>query len=352
MKYLTVCVTGAGGGGFGEQILKALRRSAQPYRLLATDMSRNSAGFCLADETDVLPPASDAGYSKALLELCEKFEVRAVLPGSEPEITALSENRQLFKEKGIFLPLGAPETLSVCADKATLFSRLQSMGFTVPWFREISSASQLTNIPLFPIIFKPSALSGGSVDVFIVQDQEEADAIGLYLLKNRGRFLAQEYVGTPEQEYTVGLLFAMDGKLLSAVGLKRNLASALSRRSRVKNRTPNAALGEWLTVSSGISQGTLAPYMDVCMPCVDMARALQLTGPVNIQCRFVDGKVHLLEINLRFSGTTSIRAMGGVNEPDILLRRHLLGEVLPDMVTASDRLTVMRRLEEITVISL
>ena len=159
-------------------------------------------------------------------------------------------------------------------------------------------------------------------------------------------------MGTPEQEYTVGLLFAMDGKLLSSVGLKRNLASALSRRSRVKNRTPNAALGEWLTVSSGISQGTLAPYMDVCMPCVDMARALQLTGPVNIQCRFVDGKVHLLEINLRFSGTTSIRAMGGVNEPDILLRRHLLGEVLPDMVTASDQLTVMRRLEEITVLSL
>ena len=102
MKYLTVCVTGAGGGGFGEQILKALRRSAQPYRLLATDMNRNSAGFCLADETNVLPPASDAGYSKALLELCERYEVRAVLPGSEPEITALSANRQLFEEKGIF----------------------------------------------------------------------------------------------------------------------------------------------------------------------------------------------------------------------------------------------------------
>ena len=279
------------------------------------------------------------------------MEVQALLPGSEAEIAALSTKRQPFEEKGIFLPLGTPENLSLCADKAALFSRLKSMGFKVPWFAEISCASQLADLPLFPLVFKPSSMSGGSVDVFVVQDQEEATAIGRYLLKNRGRFLAQEYVGTPEDEYTVGLLFAMDGKLLSAVGLKRNLASALSCRSRVKNRTHNATLGEWLTVSSGISQGTLAPYMEVCMPCIDMARALQITGPVNIQCRFVDGMAHLFEINLRFSGTTSIRAMGGVNEPDILLRRHLLGELLPDMVTAPGSLTVMRRLEEITLAS-
>lgn len=351
MEYLTVCVTGTGGGGFGEQILKALRRSVLPYRLLATDMNRSSAGFCFADDTGVLPPASDAGYVSALLELCEKYEVRALLPGSEPEIAVLSTNRQLFEDKDIFLPLGDPETFSICADKAVLFSRLKAMGFKVPWFAEISCAAQLEDFPLFPLIFKPSSMSGGSVDVFIVQDQEEAQAIGLYMLKNRGRFLAQEYVGTPEHEYTVGLLFAMDGKLLSAVGLKRNLASALSRRSRVKNRTHNSAFGEWLTVSSGISQGTLGPYMEICTPCIDMARALHVTGPVNIQCRFAGGRVHLLEINLRFSGTTSIRAMGGVNEPDLLLRRHLLGELLPDMVTASDKLTVMRRLEEITLVS-
>jgi carbamoyl-phosphate synthase large subunit len=34
----------------------------------------------------------------------------------------------------------------------------------------------------------------------------------------------------------------------------------------------------------------------------------------------------VFEINPRFSGTTSIRAMVGYNEPDVLIRRHLLGE--------------------------
>jgi carbamoyl-phosphate synthase large subunit len=36
----------------------------------------------------------------------------------------------------------------------------------------------------------------------------------------------------------------------------------------------------------------------------------------------------IFEINPRFSGTTSIRAMMGYNEPDLLLRRHLRGEAL------------------------
>jgi len=49
-------------------------------------------------------------------------------------------------------------------------------------------------------------------------------------------------------------------------------------------------------------------------------------GSVNVQCRFVDGKVYVFEINPRFSGTTSLRAMVGYNEPDTLIRRHLLGE--------------------------
>ena len=46
-------------------------------------------------------------------------------------------------------------------------------------------------------------------------------------------------------------------------------------------------------------------------------------GAINIQCRFVDGVVKVFEINPRFSGTTSLRAMAGYNEPDILIQKHL-----------------------------
>jgi carbamoyl-phosphate synthase large subunit len=34
----------------------------------------------------------------------------------------------------------------------------------------------------------------------------------------------------------------------------------------------------------------------------------------------------VFEINPRFSGTTLLRALAGFNEPDLLIRKHLLGE--------------------------
>ena len=44
------------------------------------------------------------------------------------------------------------------------------------------------------------------------------------------------------------------------------------------------------------------------------------------QCRYVGDQVVTFEINPRFSGTTFIRALAGYNEPDLLLRREVLGE--------------------------
>lgn len=60
--------------------------------------------------------------------------------------------------------------------------------------------------------------------------------------------------------------------------------------------------------------------------CVEIAMAIGARGPINIQCRLVNGKVKVFEINPRFSETTSIRAMVGYNEPDMLIRRHVMGE--------------------------
>jgi carbamoyl-phosphate synthase large subunit len=60
-----------------------------------------------------------------------------------------------------------------------------------------------------------------------------------------------------------------------------------------------------------------------------MAAELDTRGAINVQCRYWEGEVYVFEINPRFSGTTSLRAMMGYNEPDLLIRRHLLGEQVP-----------------------
>jgi carbamoyl-phosphate synthase large subunit len=90
---------------------------------------------------------------------------------------------------------------------------------------------------------------------------------------------------------------------------------------------------------------------EVCSPseildvCTKIAKNLDVRGAVNIQGRMTSDGFKVFEINPRFSGTTSIRAIMGYNEPDILLRRHLLGEKIEPNFKYSHGL-VLRNLVE------
>ena len=60
--------------------------------------------------------------------------------------------------------------------------------------------------------------------------------------------------------------------------------------------------------------------------CERLAGKIGIRGPANIQCRISPRGVTILEVHPRFSGTTSIRADVGFNEPDTLIRNYLHGE--------------------------
>jgi carbamoyl-phosphate synthase large subunit len=57
-----------------------------------------------------------------------------------------------------------------------------------------------------------------------------------------------------------------------------------------------------------------------------VANVLGSSGPLNIQCRKTERGIVIFEINPRFSGTTSIRAICGQNDPDILIRSRIYKE--------------------------
>ena len=135
-------------------------------------------------------------------------------------------------------------------------------------------------------------------------------------------FIVQEYVGNAECEYTAGVLTDMEGKLINSIAVKKNIMTALSNRLKIKSRYT----GEMLVISNGISQGQIGRFPEVTSQCEQIALALGARSAINIQLRFVDGKCFVFEINPRYSGTSSFRAMVGYNEPDIMIRKYLLGE--------------------------
>lgn len=327
-RTVRALVTGVGGGGHGEQILKALRLADTRYDIVGTDITPYSSGLVHVDHPLVVPSATSPDYIDIVLSVAREYDVAAVFHGSEPELRQLSLHRDRFAQAGLFLPINPREVIDTCMDKVQTMRKLQESGFSVPPYRSVGSLEDLEGFDELPLVLKPSVGGGGSAHLYLAQTRGELLACAEQLLSVHEQFIAQAYVGRPEDEYTVGVLLDMDGELLNSIAVRRDIMSALSNRIKAPNRTGRDELGPVLAISSGVSQGEIGRFEQVTEQCEEIALALGARGPINIQCRLVEGRVVVFEINPRFSGTTSLRAMAGYNEPDVLVRKHVLGETV------------------------
>ena len=322
---INVLVTGVGGGGHGNEVMKALRLADTPYRIIAVDMSPTSLGLYQADVSYVVPSAYHPEYIDTLLELCRREEVKVLITGSEPELKVVSANRQCFTDAGILTLINHARVIDLCMDKWATMQFLTEHGFNVPQSVLLEAEVDCAKVERMPVVVKPAIGGGGSKLAFIAQDHEELSFFTRYILKAGGLPMAQEYLGTPDDEYTVGVLATFDGELVGSLAVHRCILSGLSNKMKVQGRKGRYA-GHTLALSSGISQGVIEDCPEVQAECERLAKAIGSKGPINVQLRFVNGKVYPFEINPRFSGTTAFRALAGYNEPDILIRHYLLGE--------------------------
>lgn len=351
MVSMNVMLTGVGGGGHGEQILKALRLGKVKYNIVGGDMSSISKGLMEVDTPYILPAANDPSYIDTVIKICKKHNVKALFHGSEPELRVMSDNRDQIEGEGIFLPINPKRVIDICMDKYQTMKFLEESNFSFPRSVAVRNIEELESINFNPTVLKPSVGGGGSANLFLAQSKDELMTFGKYLLNIYPEFIVQEYVGTPEGEFTVGVLISMDGELINSIAVKRMILSSLSNRIKVPNLTGNEKLGKTLAISSGVSQGEIGRYEEVTKKCEELALKLGCKGAVNIQCRYQEGKVYVFEINPRFSGTTSLRAMVGYNEPDVLIRKHLLGETIEPFFSYSSGY-IMRGLQEVYISNL
>jgi carbamoyl-phosphate synthase large subunit len=326
---LGVLVTGVGSGSTGEQVVRALRRARRRYRVAVANVA--PARSLVAPEVEArvaLPPASAPDYLRALARAAEAFGARFVVPGTDVELRAVAGARAELSRLTAAIPLvNDAAVIRLCQDKGATAAALAAAGFraprTVGCAREADLAGAMARGGLaYPVVLKPAGRGGGSVDVYVAQDERELAFYGALVLRG-GPALLQEYVGDPASEFTVGVLHAPDGALLGSFALRRTLGSPLSTRLKVPNRTGRAELGPELVVSSGFSQGEVDEYPEVRAAAERIAAAVGSRGPLNVQGRLVDGQLVVFEINPRFSGTEGIRALAGWNAPEALVDWHL-----------------------------
>jgi carbamoyl-phosphate synthase large subunit len=332
MGQVKVLIAGAGGGGYGLEVLKALRYSERGHVIHVADMSVASLGMYLADQNFTVPSAVSPSFLKVLLDICDSEEIRVLIPGSDAVLKVVSQGREQLERNNIFVPINTREVIETGFDKVKTMETLHRCGFHTPRTMVIKAPEDIGKIDILPAVIKPFLNSGGSNFTFVAQDREELVFFCHYLLKYGYFPMVQEYIPAEDGEFTVGVLSDQTGKIISTACMRRCLDGALFRKFSVPSVSKK---GRNSLISSGVSQGEFVDDPVVLEEAVRVARALDSRGPLNIQGRRLAGIFYIFEINPRFSGTTYFRALAGVNEPDLLIRKYVLGDNLPEGIYAA-----------------
>lgn len=295
---MKVLVTGAG-ALLGQGILRSLRRSTLDPEVVAVDPNPLSAGLYWADRAHLVPPAGDTTYIEALARVLDQERPDAVLVGTDVELAPLARARtELETSFGTAIVVSSPEAVEIGDDKAATAAFLQRNGFAAPRTVERRDSATLVEAVGYPLIVKPRR-GARSLGVSLVHTHDELD----HALATTPDAVVQEYVGEPGQEFTAGTL-CFSGICDDVIVLRRDLRDGNTYRA-------------W-THRDDTLEKTVA----------EMAMALDPFGPANFQFRLRDGEPVVFEINVRFSGTTPLRAHAGFNEVERTLRRVVLGEDL------------------------
>jgi carbamoyl-phosphate synthase large subunit len=336
-----ILVTAVGGRSVGSGILHSLLRSSTEvsdrWNIVAADADSFAWGLYKVENKTLLPFANSPDYISSILDAIKQFNLDAIIPGSEAEAEVLSKNKHLFD---IPVISNSHQLMPLMMDKFATMKKLEELGLpTIPTFK-IEDWEKALEEYNFPFIIKPTTGTGGSKGVSICASLSDLKTVLKNIPLNSG-YCIQPLIGTDQDEYTVGVLSDKKGEIIDSIVMKRKLMGLSLLDSKQIDKMK-------YSISTGYSQGFFIRSKLIQDFCEKLAITIGSVGPLNIQLRIHEEKIYIFEIHPRFSGTTTMRADVGFNEPDILLRNHLFDENF-DRLNYKTNVAVIRAFEHVVV---
>jgi carbamoylphosphate synthase large subunit len=164
VKQLTVLVSACGAPGTAA-LLRALRENGErPVRLVGADMAEQAIGRHLCDAFYQVPAGSDPLFADAMLDVCHREHVDAVLPQSSFDLLGLAEADGQFG--GIAVLVSSPDAIRRSNDKAETYALLDRIGVRGPAWRRasggeaVAAAASELGYPGADVCIKPVFSSG------------------------------------------------------------------------------------------------------------------------------------------------------------------------------------------------
>ncbi|MCK1394728.1 ATP-grasp domain-containing protein [Bradyrhizobium sp. 1] len=283
----TILVSGAAGiVGYG--ILRSLKRSSRPMKLVGTSIYADSVapGFC--DVFERVPRTDAPDYLDWFLALLREHQVDVAIPGIDADMYKWADRRAEIESTGTKVVTNSPDLIAKCSDKWAFYERQLELNlrYAIPSYLDMDF-DFLTETCGLPFLLKPRR-GFGSKGIVVVATAEQFAGIDP---ATKTTLMAQPIVGRDDEEFTVSAFCDGLGSFSAIMALRRKLSrEGFTEKAEVVDQ---------------------ADFSDAVR---DLCRGFSPVGPTNFQFRKTDHGLKLLEINPRISSSTSIRAAFGYNE--------------------------------------
>ena len=274
------------------ELMQAFRTAAQKLDveliLYGADISESAPALFFCDRTVIVPRIKDENYIPALLAVCEKEKIDALIPTIDTDLLILAQNRDRFAAVGTRAVISAPDKIALCRDKRLTADYFHSVGLQSP----VPTDDVAAYTGGFPAFIKPKDGSS-SIFAYKVNDRQEL----LSYAAQVPDYIIQPFIeGT---EYTVDIFCDFDGNPVY-----------ITPRIRLAVRAGEVLKTQIVQDEQIIAEmkQLLADYK----PC----------GAITVQLirQTSSGTDHYIEINPRFGGGAPLTMMAGADSAQALLQ--------------------------------
>jgi carbamoyl-phosphate synthase large subunit len=254
--------------------------------VIVTDVNPMSPAVYAADRAFRVPLSKEPGYIDKILAIAIGEGVGLVVPTIDDELQLFGEAAGRFADANIRVAVSSPAVTALCDDKYRTCTVLRGCGVPAAqsWL-----PSALPESPSFPLFVKPRQGRGG-VGAYAIRNPRDLAFFMDYVSDP----IVQEYLDGPE--FTIDMLCGFDHRVLSIVPRRRDVIRA-----------------------GVIDRGCTVNNPDLIALAESCAAVLPFVGAVNIQCRVVNGRPVVFEINPRFSGGIPLTIESGADFPRMLV---------------------------------
>ena len=204
-------------------------------KIIATDMQLSAPALQAADVKLQVPAVYDPHYIDITLNICEEYDVDALISLNDLELPILADHKGRFEKLGVKVIVSDPQVIDICFDKFKTALWVSNLGLNAPktYVRLADAKAALASEEIsFPLFLKPR-WGSGSIGLETVEDMEELDIVyGLLFKKIKKTILAtasigDEYIMIQEKltgkEYGLDVMNDFEGNNV-AVSVKQKLA--------------------------------------------------------------------------------------------------------------------------------